>query len=241
MRQHKDHRHGRVPPPTPTTCSTRSSPPALTSFRLNFSHGTHESQARHVRASESAAKRAGREVAILQDLGGPKIRTGRLEGGRPIRLEPGESAAHRDRRRARQAWCDLDDLRRPGARRQSRRSPAAVGRHDRAAGRSMPTARRSGPPWSKAACSASTRGSTRPGVPLPTSAITLKDVDDLAVRPRRSASTSWPSASCRAPTTCAARQIDASDDGGDVPLIAKLERPQAVDASRRDSRLRATW
>src|SRR5215470_2974795 len=59
-------------------------------FRLNFSHGTHESQAAafaHVRA---AAARAGREVAILQDLSGPKIRTGLLDGHRAIPLAAGD-------------------------------------------------------------------------------------------------------------------------------------------------------
>jgi len=57
--------------------------------RLNFSHGTHESHAATFARVRAAAQRAGREVAILQDLGGPKIRTGLLEGGRPLRLEPG--------------------------------------------------------------------------------------------------------------------------------------------------------
>ena len=60
-------------------------------FRLNFSHGTHESHAATFARIRAAAQRAGREVAILQDLGGPKIRTGLLEGGRPIRLEPGDA------------------------------------------------------------------------------------------------------------------------------------------------------
>src|SRR5580765_504447 len=58
-------------------------------FRLNFSHGTHESQAAAFARVRAASTRAGCEVAILQDLSGPKIRTGRLEGGRPIRLASG--------------------------------------------------------------------------------------------------------------------------------------------------------
>ena len=48
--------------------------------RLNFSHGNHEDhKATYARVRE-AAKRAGREVTILQDLQGPKIRVGKLEG-----------------------------------------------------------------------------------------------------------------------------------------------------------------
>src|SRR6478752_5536482 len=57
--------------------------------RLNFSHGTHETHAATYARVREAAKRARREIAILQDLGGPKIRTGPVEGGRPIHLEPG--------------------------------------------------------------------------------------------------------------------------------------------------------
>jgi hypothetical protein len=60
-------------------------------FRLNFSHGTHESQAATFARVRAASQRACCEVAILQDLGGPKIRTGRLGGGRAITLVPGET------------------------------------------------------------------------------------------------------------------------------------------------------
>src|SRR3954462_3037538 len=62
-------------------------------FRLNFSHGTHASHAATFARVRAASKRAGCEVAILQDLGGPKIRPGRLAGGRAIVLSPGERVA----------------------------------------------------------------------------------------------------------------------------------------------------
>jgi len=58
-------------------------------FRLNFSHGTQEQHGAVVERVRAAAERAGRVVAILQDLSGPKIRTGSLRGGTPLRLEPG--------------------------------------------------------------------------------------------------------------------------------------------------------
>jgi pyruvate kinase len=60
-------------------------------MRLNFSHGT---QAEHAAAFDrirAAATRADRHVAILQDLSGPKIRTGPLEGGNAIPLKKGEA------------------------------------------------------------------------------------------------------------------------------------------------------
>ena len=47
--------------------------------RLNFSHGTHEQHAQTAAWVRDAADRAGRPVAILQDLPGPKLRIGKLE------------------------------------------------------------------------------------------------------------------------------------------------------------------
>jgi pyruvate kinase len=59
-------------------------------FRLNFSHGTHESHAAAYGRVRNAAQRTGSTVAVMQDLSGPKIRTGALEGGRPLALHAGE-------------------------------------------------------------------------------------------------------------------------------------------------------
>ena len=59
--------------------------------RLNFSHGTHDSHRATAARIREAAARAGREVAILQDLAGPKIRIGKLEDGRPLQLQTGET------------------------------------------------------------------------------------------------------------------------------------------------------
>ncbi|MBI2312664.1 MAG: pyruvate kinase [Betaproteobacteria bacterium] len=58
-------------------------------MRLNMSHGDHAGHRalfHHIRA---AAKNMGRHVAILMDLCGPKIRTGRFPGG-AIELNPGQ-------------------------------------------------------------------------------------------------------------------------------------------------------
>jgi pyruvate kinase len=57
--------------------------------RLNFSHGTREEHAENVRRVREAASRAGRQVAILQDLPGPKLRIGPLEEDL-IDLRPGD-------------------------------------------------------------------------------------------------------------------------------------------------------
>jgi len=49
--------------------------------RLNFSHGTHDEHRKRVEALRAAARKVGRPVAVLQDVQGPKIRLGRFEGG----------------------------------------------------------------------------------------------------------------------------------------------------------------
>ncbi|SHK54488.1 pyruvate kinase [Rhodothermus profundi] len=50
--------------------------------RLNFSHGSHEDHRRRIEIVREEARRLGRDVAILQDLQGPKIRIGEVaEGG----------------------------------------------------------------------------------------------------------------------------------------------------------------
>ncbi|MDW8403606.1 pyruvate kinase [Chloroflexus sp.] len=58
--------------------------------RLNFSHGTHAEHAARIAMVRRAAAEAGRHVAILQDLQGPKIRTGPLANGQPVELVAGQ-------------------------------------------------------------------------------------------------------------------------------------------------------
>ena len=57
--------------------------------RLNFSHGSHDGHAETARKVRDAANRAGRPVAILQDLPGPKLRIGKLENDL-AELHPGD-------------------------------------------------------------------------------------------------------------------------------------------------------
>jgi len=58
--------------------------------RLNFSHGTHEEHARVIRRLRKVAGELGRTICILQDLQGPKIRTGRLRSRAPVVLQKGQ-------------------------------------------------------------------------------------------------------------------------------------------------------
>jgi pyruvate kinase len=57
--------------------------------RLNFSHGTHEDHAHNITRLRHAAERERKTVCILQDLQGPKIRTGQLEGHESVLLKTG--------------------------------------------------------------------------------------------------------------------------------------------------------
>ena len=58
--------------------------------RLNFSHGAHEEHARVIEILRRAAGDLGKTICILQDLQGPKIRTGKLKGHRPVALKSGD-------------------------------------------------------------------------------------------------------------------------------------------------------
>ena len=52
--------------------------------RLNFSHGTAQDHIDRARMVREAAQRVGREVAIMADLQGPKIRVGKFSEGKEI-------------------------------------------------------------------------------------------------------------------------------------------------------------
>ncbi len=49
-------------------------------FRLNFSHGDHAIHADNIRKIRTASQQSGKEVAILQDISGPKVRIGKIKG-----------------------------------------------------------------------------------------------------------------------------------------------------------------
>jgi pyruvate kinase len=84
--------------------------------RLNFSHGSAEEHAHTARLVREAAGRAGRQVAILQDLPGPKLRIGPLTDG-IAELKPGDSLTfvcgadsfEGDARRMAITWAGLAD------------------------------------------------------------------------------------------------------------------------------------
>ena len=85
----------------------------LNVVRFNFSHGTAEFHQENARIVREAAKKAGREVAIMADLQGPKIRVGKLENGF-VELLAGEKllldAAHEGEGNRDRVGLDYRDL-----------------------------------------------------------------------------------------------------------------------------------
>jgi pyruvate kinase len=84
--------------------------------RLNFSHGTAEQHAETADRVRAAANRAGRSVAIMQDLPGPKLRIGKLVGdiaelkpGDEVTFVCGEHDIEGDARRMYITWAGLAD------------------------------------------------------------------------------------------------------------------------------------
>jgi pyruvate kinase len=73
-------------------------------FRLNFSHGTRDDHAENVARAREASEQAGHEIGLLGDLPGPKLRLSNvkggvveLEAGREIQLTTQEVVGTRDR------------------------------------------------------------------------------------------------------------------------------------------------
>ena len=60
-------------------------------FRLNFSHGSHGDHATLVKRIRDSSSDLNKPVGIIQDLQGPKIRTGKVQGNSPITLLTGHT------------------------------------------------------------------------------------------------------------------------------------------------------
>jgi pyruvate kinase len=197
-------------------------------FRLNFSHGTHESQAATLARVRAAAERAHRVVAILQDLGGPKIRTGRLKGGNHLTVMPGSSLRIAtgdfvgEAGRLSTTFAGLAQNVRAGDRLLLADGSVEL-RVDATDGTEIQTTVVEGGELGEH------KGINAPGVPLPTSAITPKDVEDLRFGLSLGVDMIALSFVQTADDLRYARELIAEAKGGDVLLVAKIERPQALE------------
>jgi len=197
-------------------------------MRLNFSHGTHESHGASFTRIRRAAERARREVALLQDLGGPKIRTGPLEGRKPLLLRPddelriatGDFAGRPGR--VSTSFAGLARSVHPGDRLLVADGRIEL-RVDASDGTEIQTTVIEGGELGEH------KGINAPGVPLPSSAVTPKDVADLTFGLSLGVDMVALSFVQSAADLRHARQLMTEAGARDMPLVAKLERPQALD------------
>ena len=198
-------------------------------FRLNFSHGTPEDHLARANRVREASARVGREVAIMGDLQGPKIRVGKFENGKAL-LEAGQpfllDAALDSKAalsNAQQASLDYKELPRDvKAGDQLLLSDGLIQlKVDRVVGDKVYTTVELGGELSN------NKGINRLGGGLTAPALTSKDLDDIKTAVAINVdylAISFPKSAADMQT---ARTILAAA-GGSAKLIAKIERAEAI-------------
>jgi pyruvate kinase len=196
--------------------------------RLNFSHGTHDVHAKTFERIRAVALRATKVVSILQDLSGPKIRTGRLTGGRPIELNDGATIrivagdGEGDSQRIYTSYAELVRKARPGGLLLLDDGKIQL-KVDRTDGKEISATVIDGGLLDEH------KGINAPGVELTAEALTAKDIDDLRFGIALGVDMVALSFVRSADDMRHARQILAETGAPTVPLIAKIERPEALD------------
>ena len=195
-------------------------------FRLNFSHGSQEIHGATIAAIRRVAEEAGRHVAILQDLSGPKIRTGAIRGGGTLELSVGSRLDIR-------VGVDPGE---PGFVSTSYAPLAtAVRRGDQLLlddGKITLEVQNVTPEVISTrvvdgGALGAHKGINAPNVPLPPVGVTQKDEDDL--RFGLAAGVDLVALSfVQTPEDIARARAIAADSGRPIPIVAKLERPEAI-------------
>jgi pyruvate kinase len=195
--------------------------------RLNFSHGTHEEHARSMALLRAASGEHEKPVAILADLQGPKIRTGALAGGGPVLLRAGQpfvittAKVLGDSTRVSTTFMPL---------------PREVHRGDRILlSDGLIELRVEHVRDRQVVCEVVNggalgehKGINLPGVKLRVPALTPKDRTDLLFALKHSANYIAVSFVRRPEDVLLARQM-IRRAGKDTPIIAKLEKPEAIE------------
>jgi pyruvate kinase len=198
-------------------------------FRLNFSHGSHDAHGEVVARIRALAAEAGRSVALLQDLSGPKIRTGLLRDHTPITLAAGDELVIAVGNflgapgRVSTSYEYLPSLVKPGDTLllDDGRIELRVESSDSQQIRSVVL---------DGGVLGEHKGINAPGVPLPASGLTGKDKADLAFGVRAGVDFVAMSFVVSASDLHEARAALREAGAPELPLVAKLERPEAIDA-----------
>jgi pyruvate kinase len=195
--------------------------------RLNFSHGTHEEHARNIERLRRAAQKEHRTICILQDLQGPKIRTGRLKGRTPVQLDTGAQVTITPQdvpgtpMLISTTFQNLAEEVTPGTR--ILLSDGRIELRVRAVrGRDVECEVVNGGMLGEH------QGINLPGVALSIPALTEKDRKDLAFGLQHEVDMLALSFVRSAADVMTARQL-IQEHGCNTPVIAKLEKPQAVE------------
>ncbi len=196
--------------------------------RLNFSHGTHEAHAETFARIRAAAARATKVVSVLQDLSGPKIRTGRLKDGKPIELQDGQTIrilpgdGEGDLDHIYTTYAELVRKVRPGGQLLLDDGKIQL-QIEKADGREIVASVVEGGTLDQH------KGINAPGVQLSAEALTPKDVDDLKFGAKLGVDMIALSFVRTADDVWQARQILTEIGAPNIPLVAKIERPEALD------------
>ncbi|HEX8179029.1 MAG TPA: pyruvate kinase [Pyrinomonadaceae bacterium] len=195
--------------------------------RINMSHGVQEEHAETIRRARTAAERMKRPLAVLVDLSGPKIRTGVLKGGQPVTLEENALFTLTTRSVAGDAhevstnYAGLARDVRPGAR--ILLDDGALELHvERTTETDVICRIINGGVLNER------KGINLPGVALPIPSMTDKDRRDLQWAVRQGADYIALSFVRRA-EDCAEAKAAIKAAGGKQPLVAKIEKAEAID------------
>lgn len=195
-------------------------------FRLNFSHGTAAGHAETCQRIRAAAKAAGRHVSVMADLGGPKIRIGpvpvplALGDGETLSIEHGTFDGSPGR-----VSCSFDAL----------FTSVVVGQRlllDDGRIELDVTAVSPGRIETRVVAGGlleSHKGINLPGGAIRASALTPKDAEDLRAAIAMGVDMAALSFVQSADDVSAARAVAASAGAPDLPIIAKIEKPAAVE------------
>ena len=195
--------------------------------RLNFSHGSHEDHARMLQIVRTEAEKRQRAVAVLLDLQGPKIRVGKFEKGQ-IELRPGaaftitaDPSVIGDERRVSTTYTGLPNDVRPGDTILLDDGYLSLGVTN-VQDRDVECIVIGG------GILKNNKGINLPGVEVSAPALTEKDRTDIGFALRHGVDYVALSFVRRAEDVVEAKRL-LTADGIEIPVIAKIEKPQAVE------------